>query len=1103
MAISLFSLKKSPTQKVSSFVDPTKFGGTVSGARKPLRSEVAEKATAIKEVKELSYIRRALETLVTLEKRHYEMVTDSIKEFVLSEQKKQARDEEAQQERRPDRNRKNESKNPIVKQGAKTLEGIGNFFQGLIKTFIAYKFLEWAGNPENVKKIQDFVNLFGNIFKFLNAIVGFGIDKLFSGLSKLVGGEGVTRVFGFLEAVVGFFTLKWLLNPTKIISDIKMIGNLFTKVIPNAINGVINFFSNLIPKAAGEAADEALSQAGRQISAGAGAAAEGAGAATEGAGAAARGAGAAARGAGAATEGAGAAVRGAGAAAKGGAKITGKSLLKALPVIGAVSSAFFAADRASKGDWLGAGGEVLSGVASLVPGWGTAASLGIDAALIGRDIAKDQGLPMLAKGGIVTKPTEAIVGEAGPEAILPLDKLGSFGVNEFKGRVDKQIPSFIKLLTLPFKIVGAGIVALISSSVSKIPGIGPMLMPLISNVASMFGIPPSLVKGMTNFAETAVKSVGQGMSAVKEVFGMEEPKITKSKADEFKPSGDTSVRGLLGDILSALISKNASSNTQSTNTSPAASGNPGATGSPSASGNGNGAAAPVDTAKQSIGKVGGFREDGTLKGVQGTTQVVSNTRGGGTIEEHSPGAGLKPVINGNKKYWYNSHGDVFRWEKPGDPLTDITTNRLFDSKTLGGTLVRIPSSGEVKILKGMFGGDQTAVGMYNYQMNKILKSKGVSGRGTDTKDAWETPQNGKYGEPAKFIIGGGNVHGSGIGDKYPAVLENNEYVLNRNAVAGMGGAKELDKINFGMFPRFGSSKMSQITRNENKASGDGRPRTKFQIGGAAILEGAKKIVGMGKGQGDMCAVTTRAALRAAGHPAAGKVTQKGDLDSEGTKYNGVRYAASFAGSDMGAVVKQASNLQAGDVVLWKGGNGYPAGAITHVGIKGEGNDLWHHGRTAGFRKASMYTSSGGQTFAAGIRLGASGEVGPGADTSTSSSSSGSTSEPTLTSIIPHLADLTKMLTGASATPAPAPAPTQLPAAQVTGSVPARSQQLQAAQKENSNIQAQRRSAGSTGGNVITLPSPNKTITESSTQPMSQTLGGTTPPIPLATYPLAP
>jgi hypothetical protein len=38
-----------------------------------------------------------------------------------------------------------------------------------------------------------------------------------------------------------------------------------------------------------------------------------------------------------------------------------------------------------------------------------------------------QNVPGLAMGGIVTRPTMAMVGEAGPEAIIPLDQMGDGG----------------------------------------------------------------------------------------------------------------------------------------------------------------------------------------------------------------------------------------------------------------------------------------------------------------------------------------------------------------------------------------------------------------------------------------------------------------------------------------------------------------------------------------------------------------------------------------------------------------------------------------------------------------------------------------------------
>lgn len=77
-------------------------------------------------------------------------------------------------------------------------------------------------------------------------------------------------------------------------------------------------------------------------------------------------------------------------AQKTGAKIATKAALKTgakkIPVIGAVCGAVFATTRAMDGDWTGAGMELSSGVASCFPGPGTAASLGIDAALIAKDI---------------------------------------------------------------------------------------------------------------------------------------------------------------------------------------------------------------------------------------------------------------------------------------------------------------------------------------------------------------------------------------------------------------------------------------------------------------------------------------------------------------------------------------------------------------------------------------------------------------------------------------------------------------------------------------------------------------------------------------------
>lgn len=69
-------------------------------------------------------------------------------------------------------------------------------------------------------------------------------------------------------------------------------------------------------------------------------------------------------------------------------KSIGKSIVKKIPIIGALAGLGFAISRAASGDYVGAAGELASGIASTIPGLGTAASVAIDAGLAARDISK-------------------------------------------------------------------------------------------------------------------------------------------------------------------------------------------------------------------------------------------------------------------------------------------------------------------------------------------------------------------------------------------------------------------------------------------------------------------------------------------------------------------------------------------------------------------------------------------------------------------------------------------------------------------------------------------------------------------------------------------
>lgn len=72
-----------------------------------------------------------------------------------------------------------------------------------------------------------------------------------------------------------------------------------------------------------------------------------------------------------------------------GLKTAGKVLLKvfkALPVIGSLISFGFAIKKFREGDWIGAGMEIVSGLAKFIPGVGTAVGMAVDVASISRDM---------------------------------------------------------------------------------------------------------------------------------------------------------------------------------------------------------------------------------------------------------------------------------------------------------------------------------------------------------------------------------------------------------------------------------------------------------------------------------------------------------------------------------------------------------------------------------------------------------------------------------------------------------------------------------------------------------------------------------------------
>jgi TP901 family phage tail tape measure protein len=121
-----------------------------------------------------------------------------------------------------------------------------------------------------------------------------------------------------------------------------------------------------------------------------------------------------------------------------------------------------------------------------------------------------------------------------------------------------------------------------------------------------------------------------------------------------------------------------------------------------------------------------------------------------------------------------------------DGLVDGIKAAIRESDNLGTALMGIAS----KFL------DEISTTLMKAGVRNILSGVGfgdlIGGMTGNQTGGYIRAQSGMY------------ISGTGTGDKYPAMLENGEYVLNRRAVMAMGGPAALDTLNFSAAPRFAS-----------------------------------------------------------------------------------------------------------------------------------------------------------------------------------------------------------------------------------------------------------------------------------------------------------
>lgn len=248
--------------------------------------------------------------------------------------------------------------------------------------------------------------------------------------------------------------------------------------------------------------------------------------------------------------------RGAGkAAGKGLLKGAGKGLLKGglkmgikkIPVAGLLAGALFAGQRAMAGDWGGAALELASGAASTVPGVGTAASVGIDAALMAKDAMSEA--PQASGGAIMSGPKEGYPATLhGTEMVLSGNKsketlkIGE-ALAEGQLRFQKRKPEdYAKLagkgLQFYFeKMSGFGLLFKgIGGLISLIPGVtgvGELLKGLGGGLMSMLNLNPGDTKVPTG-SDPNVKSQGRLTSGTG---------LTSDPTSKMKAAAGTALRG--------------------------------------------------------------------------------------------------------------------------------------------------------------------------------------------------------------------------------------------------------------------------------------------------------------------------------------------------------------------------------------------------------------------------------------------------------------------------------------------------------------------------------------------------------------------------------
>lgn len=180
--------------------------------------------------------------------------------------------------------------------------------------------------------------------------------------------------------------------------------------------------------------------------------------------------------------------------------VAAKMGVKALPGIGLAAGIGFGVNRALKGDFTGAGLEVLSGFAALLPGFGTAASLSIQAGLLARDNGIGVSSTLQSVGSSIVNTTSSL-------ATSVLDNVTSTAISA-KDTTLAVATSLIESGTTAVTDTLQAAQGAIGKAIGVIGNISSRIVGIVGGLASgVLGTISTLGNTITNFASGAWQKI--------------------------------------------------------------------------------------------------------------------------------------------------------------------------------------------------------------------------------------------------------------------------------------------------------------------------------------------------------------------------------------------------------------------------------------------------------------------------------------------------------------------------------------------------------------------------------------------------------------------